>query len=265
MDNSKGEELKRISEVDLLKNKIKCDEIKRKSNGIYFFNEDLNNKLCSDSKFDINNKEKKYERAKENNTSNNLLCEKKNLLEENLLKKKETNEELHVDELYTNQQNRKKRKKRKKKNNDNNEMSKPTKQMIRINYLLQASFLMNKFNPNISREYIKTMRRFSNKFLIKYDKKFKKLFCKKCNSVLVPSITCKVSVDPLNLQKKKVDKNECIKDSISISNNFNIKSRDEYLVSYKCNYCHNITKFVYENNLIISQEKEKSDENVHII
>ncbi|SCO68651.1 ribonuclease P protein subunit RPR2, putative [Plasmodium vivax] len=139
--------------------------------------------------------------------------------------------------------NRRKKKKRKKKFNDNGEVTKPSKQMIRINYLLQASFLMNELNPNISREYIKTMRKLSNKFLIKHDKKFKKLFCKKCNSVLIPSATCKVSVNPLNLRKKKKNKNE------EVSSNLNGKLRDEFLVSYRCNYCHHDTKFVYENGL----------------
>ncbi|KJP89895.1 hypothetical protein AK88_00351 [Plasmodium fragile] len=142
-----------------------------------------------------------------------------------------------------------KKKKRKKKFNEN-EVTKPSKQMIRINYLLQASFLMNEFNPNISREYIKTMRKLSNKFLIKYDKKFKKLFCKKCNSVLIPSATCKVSVNPLNLRKKKKNKNE------EVSSNLKGKCRDEFLVSYRCNYCQHDTKFVYENGLTAQRVNE---------
>ncbi|CRG94997.1 ribonuclease P protein subunit RPR2, putative [Plasmodium gallinaceum] len=266
MDNSKSE-VKGINKNHLLKNQIKCNEIKRKLSDIYFYDEDPKNKLSSDSKIDINDKENKYERVKENNTFDNLLCEKKKFLEteKDLLKNKDIHEEMYINESCTNHSSRKKRKKKKKKSNNNTEIIKPTNQMIRINYLLQASFLMNKFNPNISREYIKTMRRFSNKFLIKYDKKFKKLFCKKCNSVLIPSVTCKVSVDPLNLQKKKIDKNEHIKDSIKKNNYFNIKSKDEYLVSYKCNYCQHNTKFVYDNNLITPQEKENFEENVHTI
>ncbi|CAA9989340.1 ribonuclease P protein subunit RPR2, putative [Plasmodium knowlesi strain H] len=143
----------------------------------------------------------------------------------------------------------KKKKKRKKKFNDN-EVTKPSKQMIRINYLLQASFLMNEFNPNISREYIKTMKKLSNKFLIKYDKKFKKLFCKKCNSVLIPSASCKVSVNPLNLKKKENNKNE------EMSSNLKGKLRDDFLVSYRCNYCQHDTKFVYENSLTAKRVNE---------
>ncbi|EUD67585.1 ribonuclease P protein subunit RPR2 [Plasmodium inui San Antonio 1] len=146
--------------------------------------------------------------------------------------------------------NRRGKKKRKKKFYDN-EVTKPSKQMIRINYLLQASFLMNEFNPNISREYIKTMRKLSNKFLIKYDRKFKKLFCKKCNSVLIPSATCKVSVNPLNLRKKKKKKKK-----EEVSSNLKGKVRDEFLVSYRCNYCQHDTKLVYENGLTAQRANE---------
>ncbi|SBT80139.1 ribonuclease P protein subunit RPR2, putative [Plasmodium malariae] len=200
MLNSENENEFTITKSHLLKNKDRCDVLKRKLNNVSFIKNCPNNVFKDNSENLKNGTVKKHEHVQEYNNSEcfnediNSDVQAKN----NSSKNKETNEKIQIyDELSVSEPNRRNRKKRKKKGNNNDEAAKPMKQMIRINYLLQASFLMNHFSPNISREYIKTMRRLSNKFLIKYDKKFKKLFCKKCNSVLIPSVTCKVSVNPL--------------------------------------------------------------------
>ncbi|SOV17820.1 ribonuclease P protein subunit RPR2, putative [Plasmodium sp. gorilla clade G2] len=229
------------------------DKLKRKLSDIYDTENDKNDELKNTSKVLKNNPIEECNTGKGNNDTCNTFYEEhmnnneaKNYVVQNFdgIEKSE-NKEPCMNE--SNQ--KKKRKKHNKKKNNNMEMGKPLKQMVRINYLLQASFLMNNMNPNISREYIKTMRRLSNKFLIKYDRKFKKLFCKKCNSVLIPSETCDVFVNPLNLQKKhkQINNNYDIKELIEESTNTNnMKPRDEYLVSYKCKHCQHYTKLVYE-------------------
>ncbi|SBS96474.1 ribonuclease P protein subunit RPR2, putative (RPR2) [Plasmodium ovale curtisi] len=276
MHNSENEK-ECIIESLLLKNKD-SDKLMRKTN------DQLSMDNCADTEFKdgpnfaINNVGKKFEEMVEEGSTSEYLLEdigifeaKNDLLNNGMIinkkvQRKDLQVEVKVGETQAQEQAEKveendlhikgpkKRKKKPKKQNDNNEASKPMKQMIRINYLVQASFQINKFSPNISREYIKTMRRLSNKFLIKYDRKFKKLFCKKCNSVLIPGETCKVSVNPLNLKKKKVNKNEYVKDSTSTNKNF--KARDEYLVSYTCNLCEHNTKFVYDNNLAFSEKMQ---------
>ncbi|CXI99357.1 ribonuclease P protein subunit RPR2, putative [Plasmodium berghei] len=234
MHNSKHESY--INEELLLKNEDNCEQLKNKANNP---NDNGNN---SNNVTKCDNMEEKG--------NYNFVDNTKNLEKTNIPLSRGLNENSQINQLHTNKP--KKRKKRTKKCNDNKELLKPSNQMVRINYLLQASFLMNKFSPNLSRKYIKTMRRLSNKFLIKYDKNFKKLFCKKCNSVFIPNVTCNIFVNPLNIQKK--NKNHIVKNSIST--NESVKERDECLVSYQCNHCQHITKFVYENNLPIPIENE---------
>ncbi|GAW82290.1 ribonuclease P protein subunit RPR2 [Plasmodium gonderi] len=263
MNNPKNEK-EYIVENSISKNNENSNTLKRKLNELYAdenFQSDQLKGTCA--VVNNGNAWKRCDTTKDRNTLE-YFPDDVNILEKKdvLLNK---NDEINTEEAeektksHINEPNRKKRKKkeRKKKLNDQGEMTKPAKQMVRINYLLQSSFLMNEFNPDISREYIKTMRKLSNKFLIKHDKKFKKLFCKKCNSVLIPSATCKVSVNPLNLRKKGNKKSELVKDPTPCANNnFNVKSRDEYLVSYRCNHCQHDTKFVYDNNLVSTHEKE---------
>lgn len=239
------------------------DKLKRKLSEIYDTEKDKNDELKNTSKVLKNSSVEEYNIGKGNNdTCNNFYEEhmNNNEVKNYVVQNNEVIEKSENKEPCINESNQKKKKKKNNKKKYNNmEMGKPLKQMVRINYLLQASFLMNNMNPNMSREYIKTMRRLSNKFLIKYDSKFKKLFCKKCNSVLIPSETCDVSVNPLNLQKKhkqinnKYDTKELTKES---TNTNNIKPRDEYLVSYKCKHCQHYTKLVYECNLNTCQNKE---------
>ncbi|CDU20091.1 hypothetical protein YYC_00510 [Plasmodium yoelii 17X] len=214
-------------------NEDNCEKLKNKANNP---NYNRNN----------NNNVTKYDNMEEGNY--NFVDNTKNLEKMNIPLNKGLNENSQINQLDNNKPN--KRKKRTKKCNDNKELFKPSNQMVRINYLLQASFLINKFSPNLSRKYIKTMRRLSNKFLIKYDKNFKKLFCKKCNSVFIPNVTCDTFVNSLNIQKK--NKKNIVKDSI----NKNVKQRDECLVSYQCNHCQHITKFVYETTPPVPIENE---------
>ncbi|KYN97068.1 putative ribonuclease P protein subunit RPR2 [Plasmodium gaboni] len=229
------------------------DKLKRKLSDIYDTENDKNDELKNTSKVLKNNPIQACNTGKGNNDTCNTLYEEhmnNNEAKNHVVQNFDGIEKSENKEPCMNESNqKKKRKKHNKKKNNNMEMGKPLKQMVRINYLLQASFLMNNMNPNISREYIKTMRRLSNKFLIKYDRKFKKLFCKKCNSVLIPSETCDVFVNPLNLQKKhkQINNNYDIKELIEESTNTNnMKPRDEYLVSYKCKHCQHYTKLVYE-------------------
>ncbi|SCM08732.1 ribonuclease P protein subunit RPR2, putative [Plasmodium chabaudi chabaudi] len=233
MHNSKHESY--INEESLLKNEDNYNKLKNEVNN------PNDNEHNGNNVTEYANMEEK-ESSKFGDSITNLEKTEIPLIED-------LNENSQINQLHTNKP--KKRKKRTKKCNDNKELLKPSSQMVRINYLLQASFLINKFSPNLSRKYIKTMRRLSNKFLIKYDKKFKKLFCKKCNSVFIPSVTCNTFVNSLNIQNKK----NLVTDSTST--NKSVKQRDECLVSYQCNHCQYITKFVYENTLPIPIENEK--------
>ncbi|CAD2101479.1 ribonuclease P protein subunit RPR2, putative [Plasmodium vinckei brucechwatti] len=233
MHNSKHENY--INEESLLKNEDNYNKLKNE------INNPNDNEHNSNNVTEYANMEEK-ESSKFGGSIENLEKTNISLIED-------LNENSQINQLHTNKP--KKRKKRTKKCNDNKELLKPSSQMVRINYLLQASFLINKFNPSLSRKYIKTMRRLSNKFLIKYDKKFKKLFCKKCNSVFIPSVTCNIFVNSLNTKNK----NNNVKDSIST--NKSVKQRDECIVSYQCNHCQQITKFVYENTLSTPIKNEK--------
>jgi ribonuclease P protein subunit RPR2 len=68
----------------------------------------------------------------------------------------------------------------------------------RINVLFNQA-LEKKNDQVLSKRYIILARKLSTKYKISIPSQFKRLFCKKCNILMIPSKTCRVRLKGINI------------------------------------------------------------------
>lgn len=140
--------------------------------------------------------------------------------------------------------------------------------MIRANYLLQAAFFLNRSESELSQRYIKLMKRICNKHLIRLSKQYKKLFCKKCYTVLIPGVTCNISIQQLNPKKrKKINESEKannmlqeLQKSTEMNRTNLTDSQTICLACYKCKECKHITKCNYTDSYTFDRNSKEENE-----
>ena len=86
----------------------------------------------------------------------------------------------------------------------------------RIEILFNQAKKSAKSNPERTRRYIQLAKSIAAKYNIRLGKRYKRLFCKKCNTYFIPSKTVRVR----------------------------IQSKDKY-VTYTCLQCNNIQRYRY--------------------
>ncbi|CCF76004.1 ribonuclease P subunit RPR2 [Babesia microti strain RI] len=63
----------------------------------------------------------------------------------------------------------------------------------RINYLIQAAALVNNFDNNLARIYVRKAIEYSRKHLLRLDVSVKRYLCKFCHTLLSPALTSTIS------------------------------------------------------------------------
>ncbi|RPB01879.1 Rpr2-domain-containing protein, partial [Choiromyces venosus 120613-1] len=80
----------------------------------------------------------------------------------------------------------------------------PPHLFARLNYLHQsAHLLLTSGSPNLSRNLVSTARTVAKKAVIRFDPSIKRTWCKRCNAVLVPGVSCEHRVDNLSRGGRK--------------------------------------------------------------
>ncbi|KAG0128310.1 ribonuclease P protein subunit RPR2 [Tuber indicum] len=74
----------------------------------------------------------------------------------------------------------------------------------RLNYLHQsAHLLLTSGSPNLSRNLVSTARTVAKKTVIRFDPSVKRTWCKRCDAVLVPGVSCEHRVENLSRGGRK--------------------------------------------------------------
>lgn len=85
-----------------------------------------------------------------------------------------------------------------------------TERMLRLLELARERTIRDKSSDPLSKRYIKIAREISSHYKISSPREFKNSVCKKCNSVLIPGLNCKVRL--ASGKKYLVYKCECGKE-----------------------------------------------------
>ena len=84
------------------------------------------------------------------------------------------------------------------KNNKRNKLKDVRKEIAKQRIEKLFSLALDR-KDDLSKRYIILARKISEKYNVPIQRKFKKLFCRKCNSLFIPSKTCRIRLKNINV------------------------------------------------------------------